>query len=226
MLVPPLISSPVFQRGTEEYATPGATTSGLSTSPPRELNHASTSRAGGTPGCGARENTPGYTAPTDRAKSADPGKPIVESPGPSLPALIANTTSGWAVRKTLTSESITARPSCSLPTPKLMLSTSGRLRCAAKRVAYSMARTIEPLTEIPPRALLAIFSAISCAPGATPSNPWTLYRLCPAAMPATCVPWPEVSNTRSSSGAPALSVKLAAMVSGRRPSAIVSRPCR
>ena len=54
MLVPPLISLPVSQRGTLENATPGVTTSGFASSPPRELNHASTSRAGGTPGCGAR----------------------------------------------------------------------------------------------------------------------------------------------------------------------------
>ena len=174
MLVPPLISSPVFQRGTEENATPGARTSGLSVSPPRELNQARTSGAGGTPGCGAREKTPGYKAPTESARSAEPGKPMVESPGPSLPALIANTTSGWATRKALTSESMTARPSCSLPTPKLMLSTRGRPRCVANRAAYSIARTIDPFTEMPPRALLAILSASSCAPGATPSNPCTL----------------------------------------------------
>src|SRR5438067_12358431 len=77
MLVPPLISSPVFQRGTEENATPGASKSGLSLSPPRELNQASASGAGGTPGCGGREKTPGYRAPTDRARSADPGKPKI-----------------------------------------------------------------------------------------------------------------------------------------------------
>src|SRR2546430_10589496 len=38
MLVPPLISSPVFQRGTDENATPGATRSGLASSAPRELH--------------------------------------------------------------------------------------------------------------------------------------------------------------------------------------------
>src|SRR5213082_2729134 len=43
MLVPPLISSPVFQRGTDENATPGATRSGFATSAPRELHHPITS---------------------------------------------------------------------------------------------------------------------------------------------------------------------------------------
>src|ERR1700694_1350808 len=84
MLVPPLISPPVAHGGTVENATPGVTMSGLASSPPRALNHPSTSRAGGTPGLGAWAKTPGYVAPTDRAQSAEPGKPLVASPGPGL----------------------------------------------------------------------------------------------------------------------------------------------
>src|SRR5437773_2285620 len=54
MLVPPLISFPVSQRGTAENATPGVTTSGLASSPPRELHQPSTSRAGGVPAWAGR----------------------------------------------------------------------------------------------------------------------------------------------------------------------------
>ena len=85
MLVPDLISSPVFQRGTVEYACPGATTSGFAVAPPRELHHPIRS-GGGAPACGDRVNAPGSSAPTDRARSADPGNSTVEMPGPSLPA--------------------------------------------------------------------------------------------------------------------------------------------
>ena len=80
--------------------------------------------------------------------------------------------------------------------------------------------------EMPPRAAFAIFKPSSCAPGATPSNPDRLNRLCPAAMPATCVPCPPLSKNRSSSGAPAASLKLAARVIGLDPRAIVSCPSR
>src|SRR5207302_1430391 len=59
MLVPPLISSPVFQRGTDENATPGATRSGFATSAPRELHHPITSGAGAVPGCTGRAKAPG-----------------------------------------------------------------------------------------------------------------------------------------------------------------------
>ena len=59
MLVPPLISFPVSQRGTLENATPGVTMSGFASSPPRELNQLSRSRAGGTPCRGGPVNTPG-----------------------------------------------------------------------------------------------------------------------------------------------------------------------
>ena len=89
-----------------------------------------------------------------------------------------------------------------------------------------MARCIEPFTEMPPRALLAILSPRSWAPGATPSNPATLNRSWPAAMPATWVPCPPLSNTMSSLGTPAVSSKFAARVIGFVPSAIVSRPWR
>src|SRR6266571_1739515 len=84
MLVPSLISSPVAQGGTTENATPGVTTSGFTNSPPRELNQARTSRGAGTPGWGARANTPGNVAPTDSARSAEPGKPIAGNDGPGL----------------------------------------------------------------------------------------------------------------------------------------------
>src|SRR2546426_11561029 len=94
MLVPPLISLPVSQRGTVENATPGARMSGFASSPPRELNQPITSRGGGAPCWGGWVNTPGQLAPTESARSADPGKPTVERPGPRLPALIENTAAG------------------------------------------------------------------------------------------------------------------------------------
>src|SRR2546422_5712786 len=47
MLVPPLISLPVSQRGTDENASPGVTMSGFASSPPRELHQPTTSAAGG-----------------------------------------------------------------------------------------------------------------------------------------------------------------------------------
>ncbi len=56
---------------------------------------------------------------------------MVERPGPSFPALMRKTTLGWATRNAFTSESITAPPSISFPTPKLRFSTSGRLRRSA-----------------------------------------------------------------------------------------------
>ncbi len=45
------------------------------------------------------------------------------------------------------------------------------------RVPYRMARIMLPVTEILPRALCAIMSARTCAPGATPSNPSTPNRV-------------------------------------------------
>ncbi len=74
-------------------------------------------------------------APTVSARSAEPGKPTVESPGPSLPALMAMATSGFAASTESTIQSIRAVPSTSFPTPKLMLSTSGIFRAFAKRIA-------------------------------------------------------------------------------------------
>src|SRR6266571_5965036 len=82
MLVPPLISLPVSHRGTAENATPGVTRSGFASSPPRELHQPITSAAGGLPGCAGRANAPGKAAPTDTARSAEPGNPVVERPGP------------------------------------------------------------------------------------------------------------------------------------------------
>src|SRR3989449_2283074 len=79
MLVPPLISLPVSQRGTDENASPGVTMSGFATSPPRDLHQPTTSAAGGAPPCAGRANAPGKTAPTDSARSAEPGKPMVRS---------------------------------------------------------------------------------------------------------------------------------------------------
>src|SRR5439155_25275505 len=70
-------------------------------------------------------------SPTETARSADPGRPTVERPGPSLPALIVNTTSGWAMRNALTIESMTARSPGSLPIPQLRFSTRGKWRCSA-----------------------------------------------------------------------------------------------
>src|SRR5437588_56866 len=80
-----------------------------------------------------------------------------------------------------------------------------------------MARCMLPVTEMPPRAAFAIFRPRSCAPGATPSNPDTLNRLCPAAMPATWLPCPPLSKNRSSSGAPSAWLKLAACARRRVP---------
>ena len=74
-------------------------------------------------------------APTVSARSAEPGNPSVERPGPSLPALMAMTTSGLAASTESTIASIRAVPSTSFPTPKLMLSTSGRFRDFANRMA-------------------------------------------------------------------------------------------
>src|SRR5439155_1047699 len=92
--------------------------------------------------------------------------------------------------------------------------------------ADDIARSMLPFTEMPPRALLAILRPMSCAPGATPSKPATLNRLWPAAIPATWVPWPPLSNTRSSAGTPFVSSRFAARVMGCVPRAIVSRPWR
>src|SRR5207249_10293393 len=107
MLVPPLISSPVFQRGTDENATPGATRSGFATSAPRELHHPITSGAGAVPGCTGRAKAPGYDAPTDSARSAEPGNPSVERPGPASPALRVSTTGGWVTGNAVVRDGVT-----------------------------------------------------------------------------------------------------------------------
>ena len=107
------------------------------------------------------------------ASSAEPGRPIVERPGPSFPAAIANSTFGCVRQKESTIESIAARPSSSFPIPNDMFITSGRRRCSANRAAYSIARSIEPFVVTPPRALLAILRPMTRAPGATPSKPPT-----------------------------------------------------
>src|SRR2546428_4578431 len=94
MLVPNFTSSPVFQRGTVEYAIPGTTTSGFVVSPPRALNHATTSEAGGSRGSGLRRKAPGTRAPTDSARPGEAGKPIVERAGAAGPAALAETPAG------------------------------------------------------------------------------------------------------------------------------------
>ena len=131
MLVPPEISPPRFHRGTLENATPGAQTSGLAVSPPRALKSAITSASIARPAGREPENTPGYSAQTDKMCSADPGNPIVDMPGPSLPALMTNNTSGCFSANSVTSESIAASPSDSFPTPKLIFKMSGMPRCCA-----------------------------------------------------------------------------------------------
>src|SRR5207244_12863171 len=74
MLVPPFTSFSVSQRGTDEKATPGATRSGLASSPPRQPHPPHPSAAGGVPAWGGRAKAPGYEPPPDRARSAAPGK--------------------------------------------------------------------------------------------------------------------------------------------------------
>jgi hypothetical protein len=118
MLVPPATSSPTSQAGTLENATPGAHRSGFCRLPPRLLHQPSTSSGERPPGCGGLANTPGNNAQAASAKSADPGNPIVEMPGPSLPALITIVTSGCSTAKASSTESIRARPAvASFPTP-------------------------------------------------------------------------------------------------------------
>ncbi len=131
MLVPLEISSPVRNRGTLEYATPGAHTSGLKTSPPRALHHPTSWALGSIP----FTNAPGSRAQTEMGCRAEPGNPTVDRPGPSLPALITKATSGCFKLNSSISESIAAVPSRSFPTPKLRLST----RRMARRVAKSTA---------------------------------------------------------------------------------------
>src|SRR5256712_13757724 len=84
ILVPPLISFPVSQRGTDENASPGVPTSGFARSPPRELHQPTTSAADGAPPCAGRANAPGKMAPTDSATSAEPGQPRADTPGPAF----------------------------------------------------------------------------------------------------------------------------------------------
>ena len=79
-----------------------------------------------------------------------------------------------------------------------------------------MARTMLPVTDIPPLVLLEILSPSNCAPGATPSNPSMPNMSCPAAIPATWEPWPELSMNRSRRGLPSCSEKFTAIVIGPR----------
>ena len=106
--MPCFTSSPAFHRGTELYAIPGVTRSGLATSPPRALKYATASGAGPS-GPGTR-NPDGSVAPTVMARSAEPGSPIVLSPGPSLPPLIVSDTSGCAASTESARRSIRALP--------------------------------------------------------------------------------------------------------------------
>ncbi len=113
---------------------PGVTTSGFASSPPRLEKNATGS--GAVAAVAVRcTNTVGKVAPTEMARVALPGKPTVERPGPSLPALMVITTSGLAARNESTTASIRAPPSRSFPTPKLRLRTSGSRRCRAVRSA-------------------------------------------------------------------------------------------
>ena len=136
MLVPCSISSPVFHRGTAEYATPGR-----HDIRPRQLAAAGAEvrelvipRARPIES-GGRKVARQRRAHADGAARAEPGNPTVERPGPSLPALIVNTTLGMRREHRIDHASIRAWPSISLPTPKLMLSTSGSRRASAKRMA-------------------------------------------------------------------------------------------
>ncbi len=155
-------------------STPGAVTSGLrapSMPGPRLEKSASTSLSS--------------TAPTVRAAAALPGEPMVCSPkSPSLPAAMAN-------RTPFSSESLfTPASSASIagvsPPPRLMLMTS-----APSAAAHSMPARISESLPNPPssRTLpLRIF-----APGATPLYLPPDFLPVPAAMEATCVPWPTLS---------------------------------
>src|SRR5688572_28859174 len=84
MLVPCLTSSAAFHRGTLLYATPGAMMSGFATSPPRALKSAMISVPAPVRPSGRKAD--GTVPPTEIARPAEPGNPMVESPGPSFPA--------------------------------------------------------------------------------------------------------------------------------------------
>ena len=53
-------------------------------------------------------NPPGSVAPTLIGRAALPGNPMVDNPGPSLPALMAITTVGCCARTESTTRSIRA----------------------------------------------------------------------------------------------------------------------
>src|SRR3989454_6023486 len=67
------------KRGTAENATPGVSRSGFASSPPRALHQPTLFGARGPSGRASCANVPGYAAPVDSARSAEPGNPIVRS---------------------------------------------------------------------------------------------------------------------------------------------------
>ncbi len=122
------------------------------------------------------------TAPTVSAESALPGEPI--DCGPSLPAAMANRMP-FSADSLSTAASSGSVSGVSMP-PRLMLTMSAP--CAA---AHSMPARMPESSPKPAssRTLpLRIF-----APGATPLYVPLDWAPVPAAMDATCVPWPTTS---------------------------------
>mmetsp|Transcript_61850 Transcript_61850/g.184236 ORF Transcript_61850/g.184236 Transcript_61850/m.184236 type:complete len:223 (-) Transcript_61850:765-1433(-) len=117
-----------------------------------------------------------------------PGAPMVERAGPLLPAEVTKMMPCWAT--VLFANSMIRPVAAGLePSPKerLMRSTLALTQCAKARA--------RPVPVSMPSSLVSpIFRETTCAPGATPFR-WGSSWWQAAAMPATCVPWEEMSQT-------------------------------
>ena len=65
------------------------------------------------------------------------GRPVVDSPGPSLPALVHTYRVGCSASRSFSQPSMAASPSCTELMPKLMLMTTGMPHFSSKAAAYS-----------------------------------------------------------------------------------------
>ena len=102
--------------GTVDHAVPGASPSGLSSSPPR-LENANTLRPFGLPPNNVRACPSVRSAADVHASVAAPGVPRLDRPGPSLPPETFTASHGFAASSSSRSLSMSEWPSRSLPTP-------------------------------------------------------------------------------------------------------------
>ncbi len=118
--------------------------------------------------------------PGGRSGEADGG----ESPARRFPALMAKTTSGLAASTESTRKSMRAFPSASLPTPKLMLSTSGQAMVLGEADGVRQCGEHAAASGDPALGVVGNLEPQQVGTGRHPIEAVTLYMSLPAAIPA------------------------------------------